>query len=82
MLLMRSLCHLYAVVRIEDGFLNPVKATVSTIHISCDLNQNIKMAVFSVCVCVSVQNGLSMTRMGEITWRKIVMVFFCLCFAV
>lgn len=82
MLLMRSLCHLYAVVRIEDGFLNPVKATVGTIHISCDLNQNIKMAVFSVCVCVSVQNGLSMTRMGEITCRKIVMVFFCLCFAV
>lgn len=51
MLLMRSLCHLYAVVGIEDGCLNPVKGTVGTIHISCDLNQNIKMAVLSVCVC-------------------------------
>lgn len=51
MLLMRSLCHLYAVVRVEDGFLNPVKAAVGTIqNISCDLNQNIKIAVVSVCV--------------------------------
>lgn len=52
MLLMRSLCHLYAVERVEDGFLNPVKAVVSTIqNISCDLNKNIKMAVVSLCVC-------------------------------
>lgn len=45
---------------------NPEKATLDTIeNISCALNQNIKMAVLSVCV--SVQNGLSVGGMGEIT---------------
>ena len=48
------------------GILNPEKAILDTIqNISCALNQNIKMAVLSVCV--SVQNGLSMGGMGEIT---------------
>lgn len=57
--------------------LNPEKATVGTIqNISCALNQNIKMAVFSTCVLLCKLAYLWAGWAKSLYLGKIVMLFF------
>ena len=63
--------------------LNPEKAIVGTIqNISCALNQNIKMAVLSVCVCLCKMVYLCVEWEKLLYLEKVVIVFFCLCVCV
>ena len=61
--------------------LNPEKATIGTIqNISCALSQNMKMAVFLVCVFLCKPAYLWVGWEKSPYLGKIVMVFFCFCF--